>query len=225
MTGHASFRTLKTIFPALYAGELRLLLVKISNDPTISVAMLHVVACALGTRGDVQPLSLLAWQLAHHISISTDQSPYCPDNRSRRVQVAFVTHAAHKPWLDQLHLAFVDDTAGRQLQFLFISTLPATAWHTAEGSNSRCAGDTRPEVRDCSMSNQMGCGVVFRCGVVAVTAAVAAAAAACCLQQRPCCTHQRQHLAWPQHAAVAAVVVQNTITCFLILTFAGCYKK
>jgi hypothetical protein len=53
-----------------------------------------VVFLALGTRGDVQPLALLAWALGHGGPLQGEFGPP-PD-------VVLVTHAAHAPWLAAL---------------------------------------------------------------------------------------------------------------------------
>lgn len=83
-----------------------------------------IVALALGTRGDVQPGALVAWQLARHLAQRQPQP-----SASSTVSVTVVTHAAHSGWLEQLQVAFNDEHAKRQLQLLYISSLPAGTWH------------------------------------------------------------------------------------------------
>jgi hypothetical protein len=103
-----------------------------TNKPVfVPMSCLSIAACALGTRGDVQPVALVAWHLAQQLNSTL---PPAFKHDSCNVQVTFITHAAHKPWLDQLHLPFVDAAAGRQLQMLYVSTLPAAVWHAGNSA-------------------------------------------------------------------------------------------
>lgn len=96
-----------------------------------------VAAVTLGTRGDVQPVAAVAWQLAQQLSSSRSR-PLRPEVNSnassQHVLVTFITHAAHQPWLEQLNLSFHNRATGQQLQLLYISSLPAAVWHASEGT-------------------------------------------------------------------------------------------
>lgn len=91
-----------------------------------------IAACALGTRGDVQPVALLCWQLAHQLQ--------------HTCSTTVITHAAHEPWLRQV-LQLGDEASStaatqqhqhqHQLHLLFVSSLPAAVWHGPQAT----AGD------------------------------------------------------------------------------------
>jgi hypothetical protein len=98
--------------------------------------MYNIAACALGTRGDVQPVALVACHLAQHLN---SIHPPAFKHDSCNVRVTLITHAAHKSWLDQLHLPFVSAAAGRQLQMLYVSTLPAAVWHAGNSAQAQSA--------------------------------------------------------------------------------------
>lgn len=114
-----------------------------------------VVAVALGTRGDVQPVALVAWQLAKTLQAHQQQQhqqrqqqtapgpPHVPI-ATGKVNVTLITHEAHSHWLQQLQLSFADAAAGRQLQLLLVSTPPAAVWQQeVQGDSS--AGSTRQQ--------------------------------------------------------------------------------
>lgn len=88
-----------------------------------------IAVVALGTRGDVQPVAMVAWQLARALR-SVTESAAAPGSAvpSCRVYVSFITHAAHREWLRQLQLEFVEGSTGRHLQLQFVSSLPAAVW-------------------------------------------------------------------------------------------------
>lgn len=114
------------------------------------MATTRLLLAALGTRGDVQPVALLAWQLARHLY--EHEQHQTPTPRDQRTNVVFVTHAVHQAWLHQLQLAFTDDSTGRQLQFVYISSLPAAVWHQQQEPQ-------RPEnsSNDSSINGQVRC--------------------------------------------------------------------
>jgi hypothetical protein len=100
----------------------------------------HIVAAvALGTRGDVQPVAAVAWQLAQQLCSNSSSSCLLdPETNikaeNQQVSVTFITHAAHKAWLEQWQFECCDRAAGQQLQLLFISSLPAAVWHASKGT-------------------------------------------------------------------------------------------
>ncbi|KAF6248879.1 hypothetical protein COO60DRAFT_1020102 [Scenedesmus sp. NREL 46B-D3] len=92
-------------------------------------SMRKIVVIALGTRGDVQPLALLAWQLQHG-----------QGGRDQVQQLSFITHAAHEAWLLELFGQAVTtdstDNTGAYLRLLFIASKPASVWQQGSSSNT-----------------------------------------------------------------------------------------
>lgn len=125
-----SFDQIRSFYPHLIPVSARFS----TDTPAIApISCLHIAACALGTRGDVQPVALVAWHLAQQIN-STFPPAFKHD--SCRVHVTLITHAAHKFWIDQLHLPFVDAATGRQLQVQYVSMLPAAVWHAGNSAQA-----------------------------------------------------------------------------------------
>ena len=119
---------------------------------------------ALGTRGDVQPVALLAWQLAQTLNLNSSTNPKPPglspggpgDDYKTAVAcvtVTLITHAAHAAWLQQLQVAFVDAAAGRHLQLLYVSSLPAAVWHQ-QGQGMGSSSSTTMEQQAPAMPGQ-----------------------------------------------------------------------
>jgi hypothetical protein len=92
-----------------------------------------IAAVALGTKGDVQPVALVAYQLAQQLhSRSSSSSPG---------SVTLITHAAHTSWLEQQQLA--GSAADAQVQLLCTSSLPAGVWHGESNSKASSLEDSR----------------------------------------------------------------------------------
>jgi hypothetical protein len=77
------------------------------NACNVATQAMSAVVAAFGTRGDVQPVLILAVQLAESSVFET---------------VTFVTHESHCPWVQSL-------AANVLLKYCYVDTKPASTWN------------------------------------------------------------------------------------------------